>query len=55
MSWVVSPDGRTGLSSLLELESSSFDYLESYLLDSLLESSSLDPHWSLLYSTLYGV
>jgi hypothetical protein len=33
-----SPDGRTGLSSLP---------------DPLLESSSLDPLWSLLYSTLY--
>jgi len=37
MLWVVFPDGKTGLSSLLEL---------------LLKSSSLDSLWSLLYSTL---
>jgi len=38
MSWGVFPDGRTGLSSLL---------------DPLLDSSSLDPLWSLHYWTLY--
>jgi hypothetical protein len=38
MSWGVFPDGKTGLSSLL---------------DPLLESSSLDPLWSLLCLTLY--
>jgi len=45
MSWVVFPDGRTGLSSLLDplLESSSIDFLESSLFDLLLESSSRDP------------
>jgi hypothetical protein len=54
MSWGVFPDGRTGLSSLLDplLESSSLDPLESSLLDLLLASSSLDL-WSLLCSTLY--
>jgi len=45
MSWGVFPDGRTGLSSLLDplLESSLLDPLESSLLVPLLESSLLDP------------
>jgi len=40
MSWGVLPDGRTGLSPLLDplLESSSLDPLESPFLDPLLES-----------------
>jgi hypothetical protein len=38
MLWYIFPDGRTGLSSLC---------------DTLLESSSLDPPWNLLYFTLY--
>jgi hypothetical protein len=55
MSWGVFPDGRTGLSSLLDplLESSSLNPLESSLLDPLLESSSLDPVWNRLCSTHY--
>jgi hypothetical protein len=43
MSWGVFPDGRTGLSSLLDplLEPSSLDPMESTLLDPLLEFSGL--------------
>jgi hypothetical protein len=45
MSWGVFPDGRTVLSSFLDLllESSSLDSLESSMLDTLLKTSSLDP------------
>jgi hypothetical protein len=48
ISWRVPPDGRTGLSSLLDpvLESSPHDPLESSLLDHLLESSSLSLRFS---------
>jgi hypothetical protein len=55
MSWGVFPDGRMGLSSLLDrlLEPSLPDPLECSLLDPILGSSSPDPLWSLLYSTLW--
>jgi hypothetical protein len=53
MSWDVIPDGRTGLSSLLDplLDSYSLDPLWSLLCSTLLlEFSSPDPLWSLLCS-----
>jgi hypothetical protein len=54
MSWGVFPNGRTGLSSLLDpvLESSSLDPLESSLLDPLLESLLLVPLESPLLNRL---
>jgi hypothetical protein len=52
VSWGVFPDGKTGLSLLDPLLESSLDLLES-LLNPLLKSSSLDPLWTLLCSTLY--
>jgi hypothetical protein len=66
MTWAVFPDGRILYWSLFHLTISgvsfarpstgvffTWPYLESPLLDHLLESLSLDPLWILLWSTLY--